>query len=101
MLKALAHLKPISTNISRCKIIPAEETDVFAENIFQDQFVSSAPVSAQMDLKSYFKINVKWHFSQNDWNERFGSLVSDLEINENLSEMSLRFAWLTRKLETL
>ena len=101
MLKALAHLKPISTNISRCKIIPAEETDVFAENILQDQFVSSAPVSAQMDLKGYFKINVKCHFSQNDLNERFGSHVSDLEINENLSEMSLRFAWPKRKLETL
>ena len=47
---------PLSTNISRCKIIPAEESDVFAENILQDQFVSSASVSAQMDLKSYFKI---------------------------------------------
>ena len=57
MLKELAYLKlHFNKSIANhCKIIPAEETDVFAENILQDQFVSSAPVSAQMDLKSYFK----------------------------------------------
>ena len=55
MLKALAHLKPHFNKYITLQNHSCWRDWCLRRNILQDQFVSSAPVSAQMDLKSYFK----------------------------------------------